>query len=479
MNFNSVSLLFILEFTLRIYFITRVIKRRLPVGVSWAWIFLLFSFPFIGTIAYLYLGEYRLGKHRVQRIKLIDAVIKKIVDTFSTHLVAMPLPDTSKFFSQAVSGFFKSPVIPGNDITLLRNADEAFPQLLEDINSAKLFCDLEFYIWSDGGRADEIAEALIRAVKRNVRCRLLVDQFGSADFLKSNMSKRLKEAGVELRVALPLGLFRSLFTRPDLRVHRKIVIIDGRIAYTGSLNLADPLYFKKSSGVGHWVDAFCRIQGQAVKALGVVFLSDWCGEDEDSFSTEEKKFQFQDTAVGKTAQIQCIPSGPAIKNSRIEQVVVTAIYSARKKITLTTPYFVPDEQLLCALMAAAAKGVDVTLIVPKIVDSKLVQYASHAFLSDLAESGVRIQLFSGGLLHTKSITIDEEFSLFGSLNLDPRSLRINFEITLAVYDKNFTNDLEALQMTYIKDSINFKLDQLVTSSARFKDNLTRLVGPIL
>jgi cardiolipin synthase len=478
---SHISLLgtfFFLEFALRVYFVTKVVSRRLPVGVSWAWISVLLSFPLAGTIAYLNLGEYRLGRRRSSRIKAVGNAIKKISDTFSeTQQSPHLLPDTSRSFAKAVSGFFSSPVIAGNDVELLRGADEAFPRLIADINAAKTSCDLEFYIWSDGGRADEVGEALIRAVGRKVRCRLLVDQVGSSAFLKGKMSKRLVSAGVELTVALPSGLIRSLFSRPDLRIHRKIVVIDRRIAYTGSINLADPLYFKKNAGVGQWVDAFCRVQGPAVRALEIVFLSDWCGENQTDFIKEEEAFPYQDTSV----KIQCMPSGPAIKNSPIEQTLITAIYSAKSKLTLTTPYFVPDEQLHYALIAAASKGVEVTLIVPALADSKLVQYASRAFLSDLVEAGVRVELFTGGLLHTKSVAIDGEFCLFGSLNLDPRSLRINFEITLAIYDKGFVQDLENLQATYIKSSRNFNSESNHSKSqwTRFKEDLARLVGPVL
>jgi cardiolipin synthase len=477
---GSFGIFFFLEFALRVYFIIKIVGRRLPVGVSWAWISLLLSFPLIGTFAYLNLGEYRLGRRRSERISSVGNAIKKLVDLFSvSHAPSSPLPETSQAFAQAVTGFFGSPVISGNDVELLRGADETFPCLIADIDAAKTSCDLEFYIWSDGGRADEVGEALTRAVGRGVRCRLLADQVGSSAFLKGKMSKRLVSAGVELSVALPSGLIRSIFTRPDLRIHRKIVVIDGHVAYTGSINLADPVYFKKNAGVGQWVDAFCRVQGPAVRALEVVFLSDWCGENQTDFVEKEKEFSFRDSSVKKTAQIQCIASGPAIKSSPIEQTLVTAIYSAKNKLTLTTPYFVPDEQLLYALIAAASKGVEVTLIVPAKADSRFVQYASHAFLRDLTEAGVRVELFTDGLLHTKSVTVDGEFCLFGSLNLDPRSLRINFEITLAIYERDFVRELENLQASYLRKSRRFDSSRPTSRWIRFQDDLARLLGPVL
>jgi cardiolipin synthase len=158
---------------------------------------------------------------------------------------------------------------------------------------------------------------------------------------------------------------------------------------------------------------------------------------------------------------------------------VTAIYSAKSKLTLTTPYFVPDEQILYALIAAASKGVEVTLIVPARVDSKFVQYASHAFLKNLVEAGIKVELYTAGLLHTKSVTVDGEFCLFGSLNLDPRSLRINFEITLAIYEKEFVHSLEKLQDSYLKKSRRYDPSDFTSRWGRFKDDLARLLGPVL
>jgi cardiolipin synthase len=473
---------FFFEFILRVYLCYTVITRRLSVGVSWGWICLILFLPIIGTVTYLNLGEYRLGRRRTSRIKAVQAAIHRISAHFQKTTPSIELlPETSKAFAKAAHGLFKSPLIPGNDIELLKGADETFPQLIADINAAKISCDLEFYIWSDGGRADEIAEALMRAAQRKVQIRLLVDQIGSAKFIKGKIAKRLIASGVDLCAALPSGLIRSLIRRPDLRVHRKIIVIDGSIAYTGSINLADPRLFKKSSGVGQWVDAFCRIQGPAVKALEIVFLSDWCVEKGIDFGPEERKFHLQDNSVRKTAQIQCLPSGPAIKNSTIEQTLITAIYSAKTKITLTTPYFVPNEQILYALIAAASKGIEVTLVVPNQVDSKLIQYASRAFLRDLAHAGVKIKFYNIGLLHTKSVTVDDEFCLFGSLNLDPRSLRINFEITLAIYEKKFVLNLENLQAEYIKNSLSLDLgsDYFTSGYRRFKEDLARLLGPIL
>lgn len=476
------TLVFILDFVLRLWYCARILDRRLPSGVAWAWLSIIFFLPIFGTILYLYLGEYRLGRRRLKRLNSTSLIIKTLIQKlFAKNSNENLLTEPSRSFALTVRGFFDAPLMGGNDIELLQNAKAAFISMIKDIDQSKISCDMEFYIWSDGGLADEFGEALIRAVSRGVKCRVLLDQIGSADFLKGPNAKKLKKAGIILQAAMPSGFIRSFFARPDLRIHRKILIIDGAIGYTGSLNLADPLYFKQNENVGFWIDAFCRIQGPAVEAMNFVFLSDWSVETKSDFVALEKESIFIDKAKTKLAQIQCLPSGPTLKYSNIEEVLIMAIYSARYRLVLTTPYFIPSESVLYALMTAAKRGVKVILITPEKVDSKLTQYASRSYLKELVLSGVQVALYKGGMLHTKSIVIDTEYCLFGTLNLDPRSLRINFEFTLAIYDKSFALALNELQMKYMHQSklVELKDYDIRNRFNEFKEDLARLMGPLL
>jgi cardiolipin synthase len=259
------------------------------------------------------------------------------------------------------------------------------------------------------------------------------------------------------------------------------VVIDGEIAYTGSMNLVDPRYFKQDAGVGEWIDAMVRLRGPIVESLGLVWLESW--EMETGEATDElvatagvRPLEPQ----GPTA-IQAVPSGPLAHNDAISAILLMAIYSARRELILTSPYFVPDEALLTALVSAALRGVDVTLVVPQRVDSHLVSWASQAFQGDLMLAGVKVALFRDGLLHTKSITVDGAFSLFGSLNLDPRSLHLNFELTLAVYHPEFTAELRQLQLAYVARSVQLDLAAWQRRSAptRLLQNTARLFGPLL
>ncbi len=461
----------------------RVIMRRRTVGESLAWILVIFVFPVVGPSVYVLMGELRLGSRRAKRFvdlfPPIAAWLEELDQRFRVdwNRVGEECRPLAQLARQSIG----LPTLPGNQFELIGDWQAVFQRLVADIDAAEQTCHLEFYIWAPAGAAEDVAEALIRAEQRGVTCRILVDAMGSRSFLRGESAARLRDAGVEIIAALPGGLLRMPFVRFDLRMHRKIVVIDGRIAYTGSLNLVDPRYFKQDADVGQWVDAMVRLEGPAVEALAITFLADWYVESEyDLEQLRQTGGAEPQKAVGECA-VQALPSGPAFSTESIEQILVMAIYAARRELVLTTPYFVPSEALRMALESAARRGVKVILIVPSKVDSRLVRFASQAFQVDLLRAGVRIARFYGGLLHTKSVTVDGKMSLFGSLNLDPRSLRLNFEISLAIYDQHFTEELRSLQQTYLDQS---ELIDLARWSARptrqrVAENCARLLGPLL
>ena len=310
---------------------------------------------------------------------------------------------------------------------------------------------------------------------------MLVDAVGGTSFFKNGGAEELRRDQIEVHAALPSSLISMPFVRPDLRLHRKIVVVDHRIGFTGSLNMADPLTFKQDAGVGEWVDAMARIEGPAVKVMAASFQVAWSVETGVSEPFDCRNgFGSMPPPVG-SATIQLLPSGPTSSVDAIERMVLRAIYSARKSLVLTTPYFVPGESLLTALLSAADGGVDATLIVPAEVDSRMVHFASRAFQQDLVLAGVNVALYEGGLLHTKSITIDDDLSFFGSLNLDPRSMRLNFEVTLAIYDVGFSSELRTLQQSYLSHCRKLDLETCLARKpfVRLIENSARLLGPLL
>jgi cardiolipin synthase A/B len=477
------EIIFSTDIVVRLCLAVRIIMRRRPVGVSLAWLTIVFVFPLAGAVVYLTFGELRLGRRRATWAAQVRQPVERWLQGLRTRKAvdwSAQGPECEPL-ARLTEATFGVPALPGNVLQLIPKTDDVFRTLIADIDAAQRTCQMVFYIWHLGGLADEVAEALIRAAGRGVTCRVLVDAVGSRDFLRGPLASHMRAGGVQLVSALPGGLLRAAFVRFDLRMHRKIAVIDGEVAYTGSLNLVDPRFFKQDAGVGQWVDAMVRVRGPAVEGLLGTFLGDWVLEAGEGLDCLSATGDFHPLVECGPSVVQVVPSGPLDSSDAILRSLLMAIYSARRELILTTPYFVPDEPLVAALMSAAQRGVDVTLIVPGQVDSRLVRLASQAFKGDLLAAGVRVAMFHGGLLHTKSITVDGEFSLFGSLNLDPRSLHLNFEITLVVYDRGFTADLRQLQQSYLADCQLMNLEQWRSRSGlqRLAENTARLAGPLL
>jgi cardiolipin synthase len=472
-----------LHWTVVIGLSLRVIMRRRPVGVLLAWLAIILSVPILGVLFYLFVGENRISSTYLKRFRGIQErythwqqslSARAAVDWSGLGSAVFPLQRQS----ETVFGF---PALQGNRGQLLTDYTSIFRSIIDDINQCRSTCHLEFYIWFPGGLADELADAVINAAHRGVVCRVLVDALGSKAFLRGDAPTRLRDAGVRMGVSLPVGIFSTLFSRADLRNHRKIAVIDGKVGYTGSQNLVDPRYFKQDEGVGQWIDAMLRVEGPAVETLGGIFLQDWEVATGVSLTRLEECHDVAPVEEQGPVVLQAMPSGPARKPLAILQLLLAIIYAARRELIVTTPYFVPDDSLLTALVSAAHRGVAVTIVLPEKNDSRLVDYASRAVFEDLLDAGVTIAMFRGGLLHTKSITVDGEFCLFGSVNLDMRSLWLNFEISLLVYNRDLTTQIRELQSGYISDS-----DLLDVSgwkqrpfARRLLENVTHLAAPLL
>jgi cardiolipin synthase len=464
----------------------RVVMRRVPVGVSLAWLVVVFSVPFAGAALYLALGEKRLGRRRAARIAGVLGDARARSETFRRrHGAAGPeTAEPGAGLRRQAANVLGSVASAGNRLRLLEDFPSVFDSMVADIDGAQRTCDLEFYIWHDAGRAGDVAEALLRAVRRGVACRVAVDAMGSKAFLRGPQARALRQAGVHVLASLPAGPLRAIFVRADLRNHRKIMVIDGRLAYAGSQNLVDPRYFKQDAGVGEWVDAMVRIEGPAAEALGDTFDIDWSVETGGALGLHRDglaRAEAPPPVEQGGALVQVVPSGPGFRPEAIHQLLLTAIYSARRELVMTTPYFVPDEAILTAVLSAALRGVAVTLLIPARNDSLLVRYAGVAHFDELLAAGVRVALFEGGLLHTKSITVDGERCIFGSVNLDMRSVWLNFEISLFVYDTAFAGAVRDLQQQYLAraqplDAAAWRRRPFVQ---RLAENTARLLGPLL
>lgn len=463
----------------------RVIMKRPATGVALAWLLLVAALPFAGAVIYLLIGERRIGLRRAERIATLRTDFKKITQNairegltdvdWSRHVPAARGMDR---LGRKLGG---APTVRGSSFRMVSDTPEILTAIVSDVDAAKTSVLMEFYIWNDGGAADEVLEAVIRAAQRGVSCRLLIDALGARPWWKGKQPQQLRDAGVQVCPALPVGIFRTFVGRTDLRVHRKIVVVDGEVAWTGSMNLVDPRFFKQGAGVGEWVDAMVRVEGAVVAPLAATMIGDWILETGEPLGDLIESAGLRLVAPDGPADIQVIPSGPGQTDDGLLQMILALINAAREELILTTPYLVPDESLLRAIRGAAGRGVKVSLIVPEKVDSFLTRYASRSYYDDLLDVGVNIYLFRGGLLHTKSIMVDGSLSMFGTVNLDMRSLWINYEVALFVYEPEFARDLAALQRTYLEDSDH--LDPATWGARSFKErfleNALRLVSPIL
>jgi cardiolipin synthase A/B len=275
-------------------------------------------------------------------------------------------------------------------------------------------------------------------------------------------------------------LFRMLFVRMDLRNHRKIAVIDGEVGYTGSMNLVDPAHFKAGAGVGRWVDAMARLRGPAVEVLNGVFLEDWELETDEGMAILETADIHSVPEEGDTV-VQVVPSGPGLNRASIHHLLLSLLYSAERELVLTTPYFVPDEAIMMALVSAARRGVAVTLNVPERLDSTLARFAGAACFNELLAAGVRIARYEPDLLHTKAITVDGQIAVIGSVNIDMRSLQLNFEISLFIYERAGAARIRALQESYLRESVELQPEAWRQRPVkhRIAEGVLRLFGPLL
>lgn len=457
----------------------RIFSRRTAHGTALAWLLLIITLPAVGVLMYLMIGERRLGKTWMDRAIAMHPQILLWAKEIPASTLADPgaLSTAAESVSRLATGSAGLPLMGGHRLQLLADSTSSMRALIADIDAARSSVHLEFYIWNAGGFVDDLVAALVRAAQRGVACCTLMDSLGSRPFFKSESIGHLRAAGVTIVEILPVNPLRALFVRLDLRDHRKIAVIDRRIGYTGSMNIADPRFFKQDAGVGEWVDAMVRIEGPAAWVLEAVSLSITTLQTGDDFAPPPPP----DLAAAGDSQVQIYPSGPQSALRHIEQLLLAAIYAARHEIVLTTPYFVPSETLLTALRSAAIRGVRVILIVPEKIDSRLVRYAGNSYIEDLLAVGITILRFGDGLLHTKSMVVDEEITIFGTVNLDLRSFELNFEVSMITYDRAFAAAARAMQRQYESRSQAVQLAawRARPNWRRLLENAVQVLSPLL
>ena len=462
--------------------IVRVILRphREPASRI-AWIVVIIAVPVLGIFAYLLLGETSIGRRRTARMRKVINDLPPFPAAEGPDETAFraDIPEKYQHLFKVGQSISEFSAIGGNSARLMQDSNATIDSMVADIDAAVDHVHLIFYIWLTDNNGCKIVEALKRAAARGVTCRAMADGLGSRAMIKSQTWKDMSDAGVHVGVALPIGnpLLRPFVGRIDLRNHRKILVIDGRITYCGSQNCADP-EFRVKPKYAPWVDAMMRFEGPIARQNQYVFASDWMTYVDENID-DLLRAPIPTPQPGLSAQV--IATGPTIRYSAMPEVFGSLMHAARRELVITSPYYVPNETLQDTLCATAYRGVDTTIIFPARNDSWIVAAASRSYYADLLKAGVKIFEYVGGLLHTKSLTMDGEVSLIGSANMDRRSFELNYENNILFVDSNLTADLRARQQAYLAKSNEVTIAEVDGWSAphRLWNNGIAMLGPVL
>ena len=415
-----------------------------------AWAIVVIALPVAGIIAYLLFGEVRISLKRRVRGREIEAKLPRPPgDGNLTAKLKAGFYDAPFALAQSINCL---PPTSGNTVTLSADSNVAIDEMVADIDAAASTVHLCAYIWLADTNGLKIKDALVRAVRRGVTVRAMADALGSRLFHRSRHWRELAEAGVQVRVALPVGnpLWTFIRGRVDLRNHRKLLIVDNRIAWCGSQNFADP-EFRIKPRYAPWVDVMSRWAGPVARHCQYLFVSDWIGDGGDDISPLlAEPWRSQDGRDGG-AIAQVIGTGPTVSYDSMPSCFAELMHSARNELVITTPYFVPNDQVLFALTSAARRGVEVILMLPKRNDSMVVAGTSRSYYQDLVSAGVKLFEYHCGLLHAKTMVVDRKVGLIGSANLDRRSFELNFENNILFADDGFATVLRARQDEYLAD----------------------------
>ena len=482
------TFLLLLHMALVLALAVRVLLRDdLAPDVRMAWLMVGLLLPVAGAVLYYLLGEIHLHRNPAARqLKLADFVRRQLPDSDAVQralgaprqvdaLIAPRWQGVSRY-AASINGF--QPVA-GNRAELMPDGETARARLLADLDAAEHEINVLYYIWLDDHTGTDVAQALMRAARRGVACRALVDGLGSRALTRTPLWREMAAAGVRIGIALPVShpLKVLLTSRIDLRNHRKITLIDGRITYVGSQNCADAA-FRVKAKYAPWVDIMLRVEGPVVAQAQWLFASDWMQvAGDDAFDPGA----LTSPALPGGFAAQVVGDGPTERRRSTPQLFATLIAVARERITISTPYFVPDATVLEALCAAAWRGVRVTLVFPQRNDSWVVAAASRSTYGRLLAAGVAIHEYQGGLLHAKTLTVDDELTLIGSANLDLRSFDLNFENNLLLQDAATTGAVLARQQHYIERAVPVRLADVQRWPwwRRMWHNALATAGPVL
>ncbi|TNE39669.1 MAG: cardiolipin synthase [Sphingomonadales bacterium] len=463
---NLETIWYATEWIIRIGALAVVPLRRSPAAAR-AWLLLIFFLPVPGLVLFLAIGSPRFPAWREERFRSLLPYFAATGRRLAPY--APDLGDSAPVAALAET-LGHMPATAGNSVELIDDYDGVIDRLVADIDAAERSVHLLVYIFADDAVGRRVAKAMGRAVARGLEVRVLFDPVGSYRWRRGTHAM-LREQGIDVRETLPFRLLRGR-TRRDMRNHRKLFVIDGRIGYAGSQNIVARDF---RPGIVNR-ELVARVTGPVVASMEALVRGDW--------NIETGTFPTVDPPIPEPAgeaQAQLLPSGAAYPLEGLETLLVWRLHEARDRIIIATPYFIPDEDVLGAMKAAVARGVKVELVVSKVVDQRLVHLSQSSYYTDLLEAGVRINLYPHYLLHAKTFSIDGRLAVVGSSNVDLRSFQLNEEVSLLLYDSQSIARVEAIQQAYLAGSERLDLEQWRRRPLprKLAENIARLVNSLL
>ena len=472
---------FLLEMSIRVLAVIYIPRNRRP-QTALAWLVLIFVVPIPGILLFFLFGSRRLPRSRRRKQREINSYILDTTDGIEQVKRDHPWPPWLEPIVELNRKLGAMPLVGGNTAQMHTDYEESIASMTAAVESAKKYVHCEFYILSFDKTTARFFEAMKSAVDRGVVVRVLLDHVAglrTTGFIRT--LRALKRIGAQAHVMLPVQPFKGKYQRLDLRNHRKILVIDGVVAYTGSQNMIDSSYRKRGNvrrGL-HWKDFMVRFEGPIVAGINALFITDWYSETDELLLREAPDV----TAAAKENTVDCqvVPSGPGFDGENNLRLFNSLVYAATERVIITSPYFVPDDSMLYAITSAAQQGLDVQLFASEIGDQALVYHAQRSYYEALLRAGVRIWLYqSPTVLHAKHFTIDDEVAVIGSSNMDMRSFSLNLEISVMVRSRTFVKQLREVEDSYRANSREVTLDEWMQRprTAAVLDNLARLTATV-
>ncbi|WP_456279089.1 cardiolipin synthase [Bacillus sp. AK128] len=458
-----------------------VFLERRDVGYTWAWVMVLFFIPILGFIVYIFFGRqlkrknfYRLSSEEREFLQLAaDNQLSSLHDEEKRSPLLHKYADLVRMNLASSNALFSN----DNEIVIFNDGKEKFRALLDDIKGAKKEINIEYYIIQPDSLGRKLREELTKKAKEGIKVRLLYDEVGSKR-ISPRFFQELRLAGGEVEVFFP-SILRLVNFRINNRNHRKLCIIDGETAYIGGFNVGNE-YLGMDPKFGYWRDTHLKVKGDAVNNIQGRFILDWHqAGNHEKLSYEE--FSFNTERHTGDSYVQIVSSGPNSKTEHLKNMYIKLILTAKKSIYIQSPYFVPDSTFMDACKIALLSGVDLRIMIPNKPDHPFVYWATWAHAGELLSYGAKILLYDNGFLHAKTIVVDQEVASVGTMNIDARSFRLNFEVNAIVYDEKIANQLYELFQKDSELSKELTLDQYRerTLLIKLKEGISRLLSPIL